>query len=867
VASKKDLVEAQTFSRRRLLTAFVSGAPGGRELEPTKPMRAVATGIGLSALVVIGSLAFGMLKPNESAGWQDNALVITPDGARYVSADGTLYPVLNTASARLVLTGGLKDPAEVTNEQIADAPRGPTVGIPGAPDALPEPEDLVGDGWLSCVSSTGGTTTWLSSGDEMASVVAGVKAEAADGGAAAGVLVESGGDEYLVAEGQRYRIPGEWRDAVLRALDPEGAQVWPVSATWLGLFTPGSDLEPFELEDVGDPLDDPGSAPEGAVVGSVLSITDAGEGDPAHFVINKDGTISPISGLGLEMYRIAQGGATDIEETLGSTHAMPNADPIAPADWPGDVPEMVGDDLAACARLSTAAVAEDSTTPVMLVGGDVPTPEDGSAQVVVDPAGGALVVPVAGTMSAQGTVQLIDATGTAFPVPDAATGDVLSRLGYLPEEVTAVPQAWLALFEVGPELTPAAAGQSYEGAAGSADATDPGGEPCSTDEPALIPDEPAAVSRLGARAAWELATGRGVVVAVVDSGVDVRNVHLSDDVVLEGVDLVSEDGDPRGWTDVAGHGTAIAGQIAARTYSSNDGSSGLIGLAPEAQILPVRVYVSTDQQDVDAGLGPRSDRVAAGIRYAADHGAQIINVSLSFTEDVPELADAVAYATEQGALVVASAGNRETSEDKTDSPRYPAAYPEVLAVAAVDETDAPTDSSIHGDHVEIAALGSNVHTSFLGLADCVLGGSGAPSFATGYVSGAAALLAERYPDESPQEWAYRLTVTAARARADVRSPDVGWGVVRPWAALAFVDDGTALGPDSPTHERPGDAVEPPAPVMLTAQADTLARARSSSLWWVLGGAAALMGAVLVSFPALRGRRRGNPAGPASAPPR
>ena len=864
MASKKDLVEAQAFSRRRLLTAFVSGAPGGRELEPTKPMRAVATGVGLSVLVVLGSIGFGMLKPSASTGWEDNALVITGDGSRYVSVDGTLYPVLNTASARLLLTGGLKDPVEVTGSQIADAPRGATVGIPGAPDALAEPDDLVADGWLSCVAPEGGTTTWLSTGDEIASVVAGSGTGVSDGGAAAGVLVESGGDEYLVTGGRRYRIPGEWRDAVLRAVDPDGARVWPVPATWIGLFTPGTDLEPFALEDAGDPLDDPGEAPEGAVVGSVLSVADGDEEVPVHYVINQDGSISPISGLGLAMYRIAHGDTPDFEETPGSTQAMRSADPIAPADWPGGVPEMVPDGLAACAQLSTAAVAESSTTPVSLVGADVRTPEDGSAQVVVDPAGGALVVPVSGGAAAQGTVQLIDATGTAFPVPGATTGDVLSRLGYLPEDVTAVPQAWLSLFAVGPELTPEAAGQPYQGVAGSADAVDPGGEPCPTDELNLIPDEPAVLSRLGAEAAWELATGEGVVVAVVDSGVDVRNVHLAGGVVLEGVDLVGEDsdGDPRGWTDVSGHGTAIAGQIAAQAYTSGDTPSGLLGLAPDARILPVRVYVSTDQRDVDAGLGPRSDRVAEGIRYAAEYGAQVINVSISFTEDAPELADAVAYATAHGSLVVASAGNRGTSEDQTDSPRYPAAHPDALAVAAVDDTDAPTDSSIHGEHVEIAAPGTNVHTTFLGLADCILGGDGASSFATGYVSGAAALVAERYPEESAHEWAYRLTVTAARARADTRSTDVGWGVVRPLAALTFVDDGTALGPDDPIHERASATVEPAAPLVLTAAVDTTADARRSCVAWVLGGAAALTGAVLASFPALRRRRRGTPAGAA-----
>jgi hypothetical protein len=138
VASKRDLVEAQTYSRRRLLTAFTSGAPGGRELEPTKPLRGVVAGVSLSVLLVLGSLGFGLLSPTLPDGWDDQSLVIVEgDGSRYVGIQGTLHPVLNVTSARLVLDSGSFHVVDVSEDDITDAPRGATIGIAGAPDELP----------------------------------------------------------------------------------------------------------------------------------------------------------------------------------------------------------------------------------------------------------------------------------------------------------------------------------------------------------------------------------------------------------------------------------------------------------------------------------------------------------------------------------------------------------------------------------------------------------------------------------------------------------------------------------------------------------------------------------------------------------
>ena len=306
--------------------------------------------------------------------------------------------------------------------------------------------------------------------------------------------------------------------------------------------------------------------------------------------------------------------------------------------------------------------------------------------------------------------------------------------------------------------------------------------------------------------AWEITRGSGVTVAVVDSGVNGSDPRL-EKALLPGINLVDDGTDPNGWTDLYGHGTAIAGQIAARPT----GSSSLVGLAPNVKILPIRVYAGTDERTAEAGHGLVTSRLVAGIRAAADAGAEIINVAISSEAAADEIDAAVAYATEKGSLVVASAGNVQGDLDLsgggTTQLRYPAASPGALGVTA---TSVPgntvTDASVHGAHVDIAAPGQSVLTLGLNTGDCVYAAdSPATSYATGYVSAAAALVAAAYPKESPAQWAYRLTATALRGNPDERSDVSGWGVVQPFQALTAVLGPDTRGPESPFFDTSGAA--------------------------------------------------------------
>lgn len=354
----------------------------------------------------------------------------------------------------------------------------------------------------------------------------------------------------------------------------------------------------------------------------------------------------------------------------------------------------------------------------------------------------------------------------------------------------------------------------------------------------LTPETPQAFALLGADRAWNRATGAGVLVAVVDSGIDAGNPHLAG-AVVGGIDLVGDGERGDGLSDPNGHGTAVAGQIAARAV---DGS-GVVGLAPEAELLSVRVFRGDSDDDIEAGYGPSAERLAAGIRYAAEHGAEIINVSLSDHRDSDALRAAVQFAAERGSLVVASAGNRATSSDASTA-RYPAAYAAALGVTAADSAGVVTGASRSGPQVDLAAPGQSVLTTATGGGDCVFSAeSPSTSFATGYASAAAALVAEAHPHEGPEGWSYRLTAAALRDHPDRRDDVRGWGLVQPAAAIELLPDATTRGPDSPFFDTGDSSVvaeavtvapdHAPSPLVATREYTVLAGTIGAALLGVL----------------------------------
>ncbi|EFH28479.1 LOW QUALITY PROTEIN: serine protease, partial [Streptomyces sviceus ATCC 29083] len=192
-----------------------------------------------------------------------------------------------------------------------------------------------------------------------------------------------------------------------------------------------------------------------------------------------------------------------------------------------------------------------------------------------------------------------------------------------------------------------------------------------------------ALDAMHTQQAWQTTKGAGVTVAVLDTGVENDHPDLVGNV-LTGKDMIGF-GATRGDRSWARHGTAMAGIIAGHGHGVGNGD-GVMGIAPEAKILPVRVILEDGDPARAKARNTRGNALAEGIRWAADHGADVINLSLGddSASAHPEAGedDAVQYALRKGSVVVASAGN---GGEKGDHISYPAAYPGVIAATAVDK--------------------------------------------------------------------------------------------------------------------------------------------------------------------------------------
>lgn len=340
---------------------------------------------------------------------------------------------------------------------------------------------------------------------------------------------------------------------------------------------------------------------------------------------------------------------------------------------------------------------------------------------------------------------------------------------------------------------------------------------------------------------WPFSTGRNVTVAVIDSGVDDDNPQLRGIVRLGRDFLTPRDG--RANFDCVGHGTAVASIIAAQPASG----IGFVGMAPGARILPIRVSEREDDGSGTTGDAVNAAVFAKAIRYAADAGAKVINVSLALYSDQAPVRAAVRYAESRDALIIAAAGNAH-SDQGSDPVTYPAAYPGVLGVGAITIDGTRLSTSQVGSYVDICAPGGGVLAAVPQYGYRYFDGT---SFATAFVSGAAALLRSADPALSASQVADRLMATATPAPGP--ADQYGAGVVNPYAAVldtVGTQRSTAL------------------PSLLRGAVDRAAQRRAAS-WHQLGRSArmiAVLAAVAAALVAAGagaislGRRRGWRAG-------
>ncbi|MFH0518806.1 type VII secretion-associated serine protease mycosin [Streptomyces sp. M41] len=344
---------------------------------------------------------------------------------------------------------------------------------------------------------------------------------------------------------------------------------------------------------------------------------------------------------------------------------------------------------------------------------------------------------------------------------------------------------------------------------------------------------------------WKVTKGEGITVAVIDSGVDDKNPDLLGRV-LKGKDFALDaSGDQH--TDASGHGTGMAGLIAGTGESG--GGDGAFGLAPGAKILPIRVPL-------------KATVFAEAIRYAADAGAKVINISMSVGGGAggEEESEAVRYALSRGALIFAGVGN-----DGDSSLVSPAATPGVVAVGSIGQDLRKAPESQYGPQVDLAAPGVDMLHACGGKTGlCETRGT---SDATAIASASAALIWSKHPDWTNNQLLRVMLNTAAGPTSGAKRNDyIGYGVVRPRIALKTPGD------PGPADEYPLPdlaAAEPksPSPKLSEPAADKNEEDKQSAavpardddsdtaLWITLGvGTAALLGAA-IAIPVVRARRR------------
>jgi type VII secretion protein EccB len=465
MATKRDLVEAYSFSRRRLVTAFVSGAPGGREVEPARPGRTIVGGVALAVLLMAGAAIAGVFAPKDPENWASPGLIVSKEtGAAYVIVEESdppvLRPVINITSARLILppeeNGELK-PRIVSQKTIEAQTIGDDIGILGAPASLPTDSLLIPSGWTACTGD--GAPLQVAVSDEPQ-----VRAAVENG-----FVVRSQGTDYVIAEAadgsgaHRYELPdpGNSRgrgaqDNLLAALGlPPLDGGTNVPEEWLALFPSGGDLDPktFEVPGFGAPASYAGSQgiPADARVGDVVTTGDES-------LLLMDDHQEKLSDFALAVYKnsptsggfLSPGkrhGGAPVEWTLDQPSTLERRTPAYDAaHWPaGSLETTQGDH---CAVLD----AEQGEAPAVHVATDATgdaSPADlghGESSVRVQPGRGAYVLSGEWGETSGGSPFVIDAKGQSYPMVGP---DVAEHLGYADYPVPLVPDSWVQLFDKG----------------------------------------------------------------------------------------------------------------------------------------------------------------------------------------------------------------------------------------------------------------------------------------------------------------------------------------------------------------------------------------------------------------------------------
>ncbi|MEV8325818.1 type VII secretion protein EccB [Kitasatospora sp. NPDC056731] len=463
--SKRDQVQAHLFVMGRLATGMLRGEPDAADTPAGRTSRGTVIGLVIAVLVCLVAAVYGVIVPGGATGWQKpgTLVVVKESGARYLFLDGSLHPVLNEASARL-LAGDQLVVDQVSVRSLADTPRGVPIGILGAPDGLPGAEQLADAPWLACAVSRPGP-----SGGRLAELALTVGPGRRGTGLTDGqgaLVAAPDGAEYLLWHGRRLRL--DTVNGARQALGQSAVAPYPVTAAFLNALAAGPDLaapDPGERGKAGPQL--------GAHPTRVGQLFTGPGGDP--YLLTTAG-FTPLSRMAFELLRndprtqsAAYGGDVVAPVQLGPAdltgHTAPAAQPSAAAGGlPAAPPELVTipQNRGVCADLRLTDQAP--TTSVTLVDAAAVEGPPPAAQPGVDPAcagadsiavkpGGGALVRALSSAGVGATLYLVTDAGVKYPLASAAA---VKQLGYGEVVPSAVPEALLSLLPTGPSLDPAA---------------------------------------------------------------------------------------------------------------------------------------------------------------------------------------------------------------------------------------------------------------------------------------------------------------------------------------------------------------------------------------------------------------------------
>ncbi|MEV7222000.1 S8 family serine peptidase [Streptomyces sp. NPDC056353] len=270
---------------------------------------------------------------------------------------------------------------------------------------------------------------------------------------------------------------------------------------------------------------------------------------------------------------------------------------------------------------------------------------------------------------------------------------------------------------------------------------------------------------------WKVSTGKGIKVAVIDSGVNPDTPSLKGQVLADEVPKQVAYGATE---DYDGHGTTMAELIAG---TGADG--GILGLAPDAEIVPYRIVTGSS---LDAEEEKRAPTAMEAVRAAADSDARIISMSFTSPAYEPEFEEVVEYAASKGKLLVSGVGNEGRDSGYIG---YPAAYPYVIGVSSIDKKSHVSDFAQSGNYVDLVAPGENMPGYCRPIFDQYCSDMTGTSSATAITSAAAALIWSAHPDWTANQVTRALIDTAGRKwPKDEPTSTAGYGTIRPRSVLA-----------------------------------------------------------------------------------